>query len=279
MSRLVCRQSTDGSRQPNRKSLGDQGTVRFRVLRFDPDQGLDPRLQELELPVTPGMTVLDGLLYIQKKLDPSLAFRASCRAAVCGSCAMLINGEYGLACETPVQTDSILVAPLPGLRIHQDLVVDLTPFWEKLEAVRPYLMPGKPSPERELSQSPDEHRQIARAIDCILCGCCTASCMVTHAHPEALGPAALQVAYRFVVDSRDGATEERLLLVGGERGVLHCHNLFHCQLACPKELNPTQAIARLKLQVRELDRQAAQAEEIVDLDGWNEPFARTMRKR
>lgn len=255
-------------------------TVRFRVLRFDPDQELDPRLQNFEVPVMPGMTVLDGLLYIQKRLDPSLAFRASCRAAVCGSCAMLINSEYGLACETPVPSvESILLAPLPGLRIHKDLVVDLTPFWEKYEAVRPYLMAGKPFPPQEFSQSPDEHRRISRVIDCILCGSCSSSCLATHTHPEALGPSALQTAYRFVIDSRDGAIEERLLLVGGERGVFHCHNLFHCQLACPKDLNPTQAIAQLKRQVKELERLAAESEDIVDLDGWSEASIQIRRTK
>ena len=256
----------------------EKDIVRFRILRFDPDQGVDPQLQDFGVPVTPGMTVLDGLLHIQKKLDPSLAFRASCRAAVCGSCAMLINGEYGLACETPISSvDSILLAPLPGLLIYKDLVVDLTPFWEKFEAVRPYLMAGKPSPEQEFSQSSGEHRRIERVIDCILCGCCTSSCLVTHAHTEALGPAALQTAYRFVVDSRDGATEERILIVGGERGVFHCHNLFHCQLACPKDLNPTQSIAQLKLRVADLTQQTAKAEEIVDTDRYSETSARIRR--
>lgn len=194
------------------------------------------------------MTVLDGLFYILENLDPSLAFRFSCRGAVCGSCAMLINGAYNLACQSQIAWlgKEVTVSPLPHMPLIKDLVVDMTGFYEKIERVMPYLVARTPPPEKEYIQSIEQRHQIDEVVDCIWCGSCYSACPVTWTNREYLGPAALTKAYRFIADSRDEARAERLDLVSGEDGVWRCHNIFNCVEACPKKINQNKAIGKLR---------------------------------
>lgn len=230
-------------------------TRRFEIFRFDPQKDPAPRFDRFEVPLTPGLTVLDALYYIQRQLDGTLAFRSSCRAGVCGSCAMHINGRYRLACETQVAhlRGTVVVRPLGHVPVLRDLVVDLRPFFEKIQKIKPYLMPGAPPPEKERIQSADQRQRLDLIIDCILCASCHAACTVTATDPDYLGPAALLKQARFVLDSRDQATQERLALVEGEDGVFRCHTIYNCQIVCPKNCDPTGGIAVLKRKIVERD--------------------------
>lgn len=223
--------------------------VTFKIFRFDPDVDKKPRFQKYELELKPAMTVLQGLLEIRFNQDPSLAFRMACRAAICGSCAMHINGEYRLACETQVKTlgKTVTIRPLGHLPIIKDLIVEMDKFWKRYKEIKPYLMPGKGAPEKEFLQTTDDREKLTTIIDCILCACCYSSCPVVGTDPDYVGPAAALKAHRFVADSRDDAAEERIALVGGEHGVWRCHTVFSCQEVCPKEINPSGSIAELKM--------------------------------
>lgn len=223
-------------------------TVTIRISRTPLEEGGKPQ-EEFHVPLRPAMSVLDGLYYILEKIDGSIAFRSSCRAGVCGSCAMLINGRTRLACETQIQalkSSIVRLEPLGHLPVLKDLVVDMKPFWDHYKKIRPYLIPGDPEPERERIQTVDERERLNKLIDCILCGACYASCNVTGTDPEYLGPAALTKTNRFLQDSRDRAKEERLNLTGGEHGVWRCHTIFNCQEVCPKDIDPSGSIAAIK---------------------------------
>lgn len=221
----------------------------FKILRFDLDSGKGPYFQAFRVPLeNNGLTVLDGLNHILENIDGSLAFRSSCRAAVCGSCAMHINGKHRLACNTQVSslsTQSITIRPLAHLEVEKDLCVNMDQFWEKYELVRPYLIPGSPPPEKERIQSQEDREELNVVIDCIQCGSCYSACPVTLSSKEYLGPAALLKIDRFVRDSRDGAHIQRIEQVDGPYGAWRCHNVFACQ-CCPKELDPPRSIAHVK---------------------------------
>lgn len=221
----------------------------FEVFRLDPEVDKGPRFQSYEIETVQGMTVLEALLKIQAEQDPTLAFRLSCRAAVCGSCAMNINGNYLLACETQVATlgGHIKIRPLAHLQVIKDMVVEMGPFWARLKEIKPYLIPASKPPEREFLQSTDDRERLTTVIDCILCAACYSACPVVGTDPDYTGPAALTKANRFVRDSRDRATRERLLLAGGDHGVWRCHTVFSCQEVCPKKIDPSGQIAELKL--------------------------------
>lgn len=222
--------------------------IRISVFRYDGAAGGEPRFQDYEVPRREGLTVLGALLHIQQRLDGSLAFRSSCRAGVCGSCAMHINGRYRLACETQVGSlgGSVTVRPLGHLPLVRDLIVDMGRFWGAYKHIKPYLIPGMAPPPTEYSQSPDDRAHLDGIIDCILCACCYGACTTTAVNGGFLGPAALAKANRFVLDSRDGATRERLELVSGENGVWRCHQIFSCQKVCPRSINPPGSISDLK---------------------------------
>ncbi|HKJ66517.1 MAG TPA: succinate dehydrogenase iron-sulfur subunit [bacterium] len=222
--------------------------VKFKVFRFDPEKEKRHRFEEYAVPVNSGMTVLDGLYYIQEHIDGSLAFRSSCRAGVCGSCAMHINGTYRLACETQVKDlgSTIKVRPLAHLPVMKDLFVDMDPFWEKFKQIKPYLIPGDEPGEKERLQTPDERARLDVIIDCILCAACYGSCTINNYDEEYLGPAALLKAQRFFSDTRDHAHEERLDLVDGDHGAWRCHTIFNCQQVCPKDIDITGSIGVLK---------------------------------
>jgi len=231
--------------------MADEKTrhITFRVRRQDPKTDQLPHWEEYEVPYTGNLTVLEGLFYIQENYDGSLSFRYCCRASVCGSCAMYINGAYRLACQTNIKhldTDLVTVEPLPHMPLVKDLVVSMDEFFAKYEFVKPWLIRHSPDPEKEILQSPEDRKKIEGATDCILCGCCYSSCPSVWGEPNYLGPAALLKVYRFEADSRDEAGKERLPLFDNERGVYRCHTIMNCIEACPKELNPTQGIEWLK---------------------------------
>jgi len=225
--------------------------ITFRIRRHDPRDKTDPepRWEEFKVLYESTLTVLEGLFYIQEKLDGSLSFRYCCRASVCGSCAMYINGAYRLACQTNVKhldSEIVTVAPLPHLPLVKDLVCDMDDFFAKYEYIKPWLIRNSPDPEKEIPQPPKERKKLDMPIDCILCGACYSSCPSVWGEENYLGPAALLKAFRFEVDSRDQARKERLPRFDNERGVYRCHTIMNCVEACPKELNPTEGIQWLK---------------------------------
>jgi succinate dehydrogenase / fumarate reductase iron-sulfur subunit len=223
----------------------------FRIRRHDPERGAgdESRYDEFVVEYESSLTVLEGLFSIQEHQDPSLAFRYCCRAAVCGSCAMYINGRYRLACQTNVRhlrPGTITVEPMPHLSPVKDLVCEMTDFFAKYEYVKPWLMRSSAEPEREILQSPEERRKLDMSVDCVLCGACYSSCPSVWTEKDYLGPAALLKAYRFEVDSRDEAGSQRLPAWENEHGVYRCHTITNCVEACPKRLNPTEGIQWLK---------------------------------
>lgn len=226
----------------------------FKIFRFDPEIDKEPSFDRFEIPVETGMTVLDGLFFILENLDPSLAFRCSCRAAICGSCAMHINGQYRLACETQIAIfgdKEITVRPLSHLKVLKDIVVDMEPFFKNYLLIKPYLLPKDEEPEKEYIQSQREREKLDKLVDCILCGACYGSCPVAATNERYIGPHALLAALRFVEDSRDGGKKERLAIVATEEGIFRCHTIFNCQKVCPKDLDPTGAITKLKIKAIE----------------------------
>lgn len=225
--------------------------ILLKIFRFDPDVDQKPHFDTYEVKTRLGMTVLEALFDVLENQDGSLSFRYACRGAVCGSCAMHINGKYRLACQTQIKdlrTSSIKIKPLGHLPVIKDLVVDMSDFFEKYEKIKPYLINEGVLPEKEFIQSIDQRKKLDEMIDCILCSCCFASCPMTLTNEKYLGPAALMKANRFAVDSRD-SDKERLKIVNSEDGVWRCHTVFNCVEVCPKKLNPTAFIASLKRKI------------------------------
>jgi succinate dehydrogenase / fumarate reductase iron-sulfur subunit len=225
--------------------------VTFRVKRQDPRSKKDTasRWDEFKVPYEGNLTVLEGLFYILENFDGSMSFRHCCRASICGSCAMYINGAYRLACQTNVKHlngNVVSVEPMPHLSLVKDLVCEMDDFFAKYEYIKPWLIRNSKDPEREILQSPEDRHKLNMPVDCILCGCCYSSCPSVWGEGNYLGPAALLKAHRFEVDSRDEARKERLPLFDNERGAYRCHTIMNCGEACPKELNPTEGIQWLK---------------------------------
>jgi succinate dehydrogenase / fumarate reductase iron-sulfur subunit len=224
----------------------------FRVYRFDPASGQRPRVDSYELDMAScGPMVLDALLKIKNEIDPTLSLRRSCREGICGSCAMNINGVNTLAC-TQACADlgggEVRIYPLPHLPVVKDLVADLSNFYAQYAAVKPWLQARTPvSPDRERLQSKADQEKIDRPSACILCACCSTSCPSYWWNGDRyLGPAALLAAYRWIVDSRDEATGERLDALNDPFRLYRCHTILNCAEACPKDLNPARAIADIK---------------------------------
>jgi len=225
--------------------------ARLRVRRFDPESNRGPWYQTYELEVPDYATVLDALIQVREELDESLALRCSCRSAICGSCAMRIGGQARLACKTRVaqlqpQDGEILVEPLGNLGVIKDLVCDLTPLWEKLQALEPWLKPKGPPPEREYLVPNEQMLALSKVMGCILCGACVSDCTVLEVDKNFLGPAALAKAYRFVGDPRDAATRERLERLSRYGGVWDCTHCFYCVEVCPKGVAPMDQIMTLR---------------------------------
>ena len=225
--------------------------LQVSLYRYNPETDQEPYMQEVEFD-TGGkdLMVLDVLEGI-KAQDPSLAFRRSCREGVCGSDGVNMNGKNGLACVTPlsaaVHKNQLVVRPLPGMPVVRDLVVDLGQFYRQYEKVAPYLQNDEPPPAIERLQSPEERARLDGLYECILCACCSTSCPSFWWNPERfIGPAGLLQAYRFLADSRDTATDERLAALEDPFSVFRCHGIQNCVDVCPKGLNPTRAIGRIR---------------------------------
>ena len=224
--------------------------MKFSIYRYNPEKDQQPYMQDFVLDdITPGMMLLEALLKIKATHDETLTFRRSCGEGVCGSDSMNINGVNGLACITPLSElkEPVVVRPMPGLPVVRDLVVDMEQFYHQYRAVRPYLIVHDPEPEIERLQSPEDRDQLDGLYECILCGCCSTSCPSFWWNPDKFrGPAALLQAWRFLADSRDQATAQRLEELEGAYRVFRCHTIMNCVNVCPKGLNPTKAIGNIK---------------------------------
>lgn len=223
--------------------------MRFSIYRYNPETDQKPYMKDYELEdVSSDMMLLDALLLI-KEQDPGLGFRRSCREGVCGSDGMNINGTNGLACITPLSSlkEPIEVRPMPRLPVIRDLIVDMDQFYKQYREVNPFLNVKDPLPEVELTQTPEQRAKLDGLYECILCGACTTSCPSFWWNPDKfLGPAALLQAARFINDSRDQATEERLAALDDPFKLFRCHTIMNCVQVCPKGLNPTRAIGEIK---------------------------------
>ncbi|WAJ71287.1 succinate dehydrogenase iron-sulfur subunit [Catenovulum adriaticum] len=224
----------------------------FSIYRYNPDVDTKPRMQDYELELEEGsdIMVLDALIQL-KEQDPTLSFRRSCREGVCGSDGLNMNGKNGLACITPLSElkgKKAIIRPLPGLPVVRDLIIDMSQFYTQYEKVKPYLIPdAKEQPAREYLQSPEEREELDGLYECILCACCSTSCPSFWWNPDKfIGPAGLLHAYRFLADTRDGAQDERLADLDDAFSVFRCHSIMNCVSVCPKGLNPTKAIGKIK---------------------------------
>lgn len=220
----------------------------FKIYRHNPETSSAPSFRTYTVDVQPAWTVLDALNAIKWDQDGSLAFRRSCRHGICGSCAMKINGKNGLACE--IQVDSlkgvITVEPLHGFKVLRDLVTDMEGFFGHIEAVKPWLIAGTPPTDKERIQSPEDRKELDGLYECILCGACTSACPSYWVNDDFLGPAALLKAARYACDTRDEGFHERVDVLDSRNGLWRCHTIFNCVEACPKSLNPTAAIVKLR---------------------------------
>jgi succinate dehydrogenase / fumarate reductase, iron-sulfur subunit len=223
--------------------------MKFRIERFDPEKDAKPYFQDYDVQPGPADRMLLDMLIRIKSIDDSLSLRRSCREGVCGSDAMNVNGKNALACITPVSElkEPVVIRPLPGLPIIRDLIVDMTAFFNQYHSVTPYVIDNGPMPERERLQSPEQRAELDGLYECILCACCSTSCPSFWWNPDKfVGPAGLLNAYRFIADSRDQATNERLDNLEDPYRLFRCHTIMNCVDVCPKGLNPTLAIGRIK---------------------------------
>jgi succinate dehydrogenase / fumarate reductase iron-sulfur subunit len=218
--------------------------VDLRILRYDPERDAKPHWEQYTVESGPMERVLDVLNTIKYEHDGTLTFRRSCGHGICGSDAMLINGRNRLACKIRVDQlgRKVSVAPLPGLKVIKDLVVDMDEFFAKYRSVLPFLVNEEPVPSRERLQSPEDRARYDDTTKCILCAACTSSCPSFWAQPGYVGPAAIVNAHRFIFDSRDQGAHERLEILADEDGVWRCRTIFNCSDACPRGINITQAI-------------------------------------
>jgi len=226
--------------------------MQVSVYRYNPDVDEVPsmRSMSIDLPEGKDLMVLD-VLEMLKAEDPTISYRRSCREGVCGSDGINMNGRNGLACMTPVSEvakgGKLVLRPLPGLPVIRDLVVDMTQFYTQYEKITPYLINHKPPPAQERLQSPEERAKLDGLYECILCACCSTSCPSFWWNPDKfIGPAGLLQAYRFLADSRDTATAERLADLDDPYSVFRCRGIMNCVSVCPKGLNPTRAIGKIR---------------------------------
>ena len=226
--------------------------LQVSIYRYNPDTDDAPYMQDFSVD-TGGrdLMVLDVLEMIKAEYDGSVTYRRSCREGVCGSDGLNMNGKNGLACisalSESVKNNKLVIRPLPGLPVIRDLVVDMSLFYAQYEKVQPYLQNPSPAPAIERLQSPEERAQLDGLYECILCACCSTSCPSFWWNPERfIGPAGLLQAYRFLADSRDTATDERLAKLDDPFSVFRCHGIQNCVNVCPKGLNPTKAIGHIR---------------------------------
>ncbi|MFB6253337.1 MAG: succinate dehydrogenase/fumarate reductase iron-sulfur subunit [Halobacteriaceae archaeon] len=255
--------STDSENERTKRIVGEdsennseteQETVHLKVFRYDPEveDKEQPRFDNFHIPFEEGMTILDGLIYARDNFDSSLTFRHSCRQAVCGSDAFFINGDQRLGCQTQVSDldEPIRIEPLPHQEVIKDLVVDMEHFYDQMEAVEPYFQTND-LPDDELEeqrQSRDNREKIKMSTRCIWCGACMSSCNIAAGDNQYLGPAAINKAYRFYMDEREGENiqQERMETIAEEHGVWRCQTQFSCTEVCPKDIPLTEHIQELK---------------------------------
>ena len=240
--------SRDGT---HHKAEGAVRAKKFTVYRYDPDSGKNPHYDVFEIDLDQcGPMVLDALIKMKSEMDPTLTFRRSCREGICGSCAMNINGRNGLACTTAIEDldGDIRITPLPAMEVIKDLVPDFTHFYAQYASIRPWLQTVSTTPSgKERLQSPEEREKLDGLYECILCACCSTSCPSYWWNSDKfLGPAILLQAYRWLADSRDEMTGERLDELEDPFRLYRCHTIMNCANVCPKGLSPARAIAEIK---------------------------------
>jgi succinate dehydrogenase / fumarate reductase, iron-sulfur subunit len=232
------------------RPAGAKSVREFKIYRWDPDGASNPRLDTYFVDLGDcGPMVLDAIIWIKNKVDPTLTFRRSCREGICGSCAMNIAGANTLACTKDMSSidGAITIYPLPHMQVIKDLVPDLTQFYAQHASIEPWLKTDTPMPEKEWRQSPEDRRKLDGLYECILCACCSTSCPSYWWNGDRyLGPAVLLQAYRWLIDSRDEATGERLDNLEDPFRLYRCHTIMNCAKTCPKGLNPAKAIAEIK---------------------------------
>lgn len=223
----------------------------FTIYRFDADKDSKPYMQDYEFDVSTikGKMLLNALEAIKEQQDPSLGFRRSCGEGVCGSDGMNINGKNGLACITQLNQlpDRVVLRPLPGFPVVRDLIVDMEQFFDQFKKVKPYLQNRNEPPATERLQTPDQRAKLDGLYECILCACCSSSCPSYWWNPDKfIGPAGLLASFRFIIDSRDTEKKERLDALKDPFSVFRCRTIMNCASVCPKNLNPTEAISKIK---------------------------------
>ncbi len=226
--------------------------MKFSIYRYDPDADAKPYMQDYDIALEPtDHMLLDAILRI-KMQDDSLTIRKSCREGVCGSDAININGRNGLACVTTVRslTEPIVLRPLPSFPVIRDLVVDMTNFYQQYHSIKPFLINHDTPPEKERLQSPQQRDELDGLYECILCACCSSQCPSFWWNPDKfVGPAGLLQAYRFIADSRDQATDERLEDLNDAYRLFRCRTIMNCTEVCPKGLEPSRAIEKIRLKL------------------------------
>jgi succinate dehydrogenase / fumarate reductase iron-sulfur subunit len=241
-------------RRSEEAAAAAEDTVHLKIFRYDPEipEKEEPRFDDFHVPFEKGMTVLDALIYARDNFDPSLTFRHSCRQAVCGSDAMFVNGTQELCCKTQLADleEPVRIEPLPHQEVVKDLVVDMEHFYDQMEAVEPYFQPDE-LPDDELEeqrQSRENREKVKLSTRCIWCGACMSSCNIAAGDNQYLGPAAINKAYRFYMDEREGenAREHRLRIIEQEHAVWRCQTQFSCTDVCPKDIPLTEHIQELK---------------------------------
>jgi succinate dehydrogenase / fumarate reductase, iron-sulfur subunit len=235
----------------DRPSVKDESRLKeIRVYRWDPDTGGNPRIDTYFIDLDEcGPMVLDALIKIKNETDPTLTFRRSCREGICGSCSMNIDGVNTLACTRALDElkGAVKIYPLPHLPVIKDLVPDLSNFYAQLASIEPWLQTKTPAPEQQWPQSPEDRQKLEGYQECILCACCSTACPSYWWNGERyLGPAVLLQAYRWLIDSRDEATGERLDQLEDPFKLYRCHTILNCAQTCPKGLNPAKAIAEIR---------------------------------
>jgi succinate dehydrogenase / fumarate reductase, iron-sulfur subunit len=224
--------------------------MKLSISRFNPERDETPYMQDFEIELAPTDRMLLDVILRLKVQDDSLSFRKSCREGICGSDAMNINGRNGLACITPVKNlvEPVELRPLPSFPVIRDLVVDMTQFFTHYHSIKPYLINNEVAPEKERLQSPKDREKLDGLYECILCGCCTSQCPSSWWNADKfVGPAGLLQAYRFIIDSRDRATQERLDDLDDPYRLFRCRTIMNCVEVCPKGLAPSRAIEKIRL--------------------------------
>ncbi len=222
------------------------------IYRYNPETDAAPYMKDYQLDTAGKDIMVLNVLEALKEQDPTLSFRRSCREGVCGSDGMNINGKNNLACIVPISEalrgkKKLVIRPLPGMPVIRDLVVDLSQFYKQYEKIKPFLLNDTPAPAIERLQSPEDRAKLDELYECILCACCSSACPSYWWNPERfIGPSGLLQAYRFLIDSRDTATDERLAELDDPFSVFRCHGIQNCVAVCPKGLNPSKAIGNIK---------------------------------